>query len=108
MSRSTVQSIPLQLVVPARRILSLTNLVTEFGTYFDTTIKIPLIAGNSSAGNPYRRAGIGTIDLLVYTHLDLLLLIIEILILFPKAAILMWRLTVLNLPLQQEFPGFVL
>jgi hypothetical protein len=54
---------------------------------------------NVIAGNPYGRERLVTVDLLVLTNLDQLLLIVK-LYFFTKQAALMRRSTVLSLPLQ--------
>jgi len=57
-------------------------------------------------GEPFLKVRLSTVDLLVLTSSDLLLLILKtFLTFFAKQATLMRRSTVLSLPLQQVFPG---
>jgi hypothetical protein len=57
-------------------------------------------------GNPYWRGRLSTVDLLVLTSLNNMVLIMKILFTFvTKQAILERRSTVLSLPLQLGFPG---
>jgi hypothetical protein len=59
--------------------------------------------------NPYRRGQLSTVDLLVLTSLDQLLLILKTLLtFFTKQASLRRRSTLLSLPLQLVFPGFTI
>ncbi len=55
--------------------------------------------------NPYGRGRLGTVDLLVQTSIDPLLLILKILFtFFTKQATLMRRSIVLSVPFQLVFP----
>ncbi len=56
-------------------------------------------------GNPYIRERLSTVDLLVLTSLDLLLLISRTLFFFTKHGDLIRRSTVLSLPLRLVFPA---
>jgi hypothetical protein len=59
----------------------------------------------SASGNPYWRGSLSTVDLLVITNLDQLLLIMQTFFYFlSKRALIIGRSTVLNLPLLEEFP----
>ncbi len=56
--------------------------------------------------NPYRRGILSTVDLLVLTSLDKLILILKIIFLFfTKQASLIRRSTALSLPPKLVFPG---
>jgi hypothetical protein len=60
-------------------------------------------------GNPYLRERLSTLDLLVVTSLDNLLLILKTFFyFFTKQATLLRRSTVLRLPLQSVFPASAL
>jgi hypothetical protein len=59
-------------------------------------------------GNPYIRERLSTVDLLVLTSLDLLLLISRTLFFFTKHGDLIRRSTVLSLPLQLVFPALAI
>jgi hypothetical protein len=63
----------------------------------------------AESGNPYWRGRLNTVDLLVLTSLDQLLLKLKILFtLLTKWAILTRRSTVLSIPLQLVFPVLML
>jgi hypothetical protein len=64
-----------------------------------------VVQATLAAGNPYWKGRLSTVDLLVLTSLDQLLLILPILFsFFTNKATLMRRSTVLSLPLRLVFP----
>ncbi len=66
-----------------------------------------LTEGKDQTGNPYWSGRLSTVDLLVLTSLDQLILLLKILFIFffTKQATLMRRSTVLSLPFQLVFPA---
>jgi hypothetical protein len=108
MSRSTVLSLPLQLVFPASTQTGpgLVLLAEVLSMILDKICNISSSLLTIAAKNAYQRGRISTVDLLVLTISDQLLLILEPLFLcFTKLDTRMSRSTVLSLPLHLVFPA---
>ncbi len=76
----------------------------KVGVKFNDTCCRRMTSGQP--GNPYSEVKLSTVDLLVLSSLDQLLFQLKILFIFVKnQATVMWRSSVLSLPLQIVFPG---